>query len=182
MGALAGRRRRIFVGSEKEVAKVEVHVPVGGVVHVDVEQAGTVVGMAELEAGLLACFASRRVPRRLPGVDVPAGLQPLVKPLVEVEHGAPGADHDGRPRDVAWTGLLVERPRQLVQAGLQLDLGPELSLVARLVVGDRPAHLVDQVVGTAPPVVRSARDHNPHPYHSRLPRSLSDVPQREGGE
>jgi len=130
LGALARRRARVPIGRDQEVPQVEVGVALGGVVHVHVDEAWTVVGMGELEAGLLAGLAQRRSRWLLSGLKVAPGLQPPVQALVHVEDRAATPHDHGRTGDVFRPGVLVERARQALEVHHDASPRPGFAAVA----------------------------------------------------
>ena len=89
-GLSPGGGARVVVGGDQEVAQVEVGVPVGGVVHVHVQQSWSTGGMGHGQARLLLGFTPGRVPRALSRFEVSSRLQPAVQALVHVQDRALG--------------------------------------------------------------------------------------------
>jgi hypothetical protein len=56
-------------------------------VHIDVQQ--SVAHKHHRQTGLLGSLTERGLPRRFPGVDMAARLQPLLEPLVQVQDHPP---------------------------------------------------------------------------------------------
>ncbi len=148
--ALRRRWRRVGVATIEHVPQVEVDVTPPTGMDVDVGEmwhaVGTHVGERHVESGLLVRFAARRVPRCLARIDVPPWLQPDAEPLVTQQHDPTPTDDDSRAGDVHRVGVLVER------IGEPFELAPDardaraLRVVDRFTFGDRPSHLVTQLV------------------------------------
>jgi hypothetical protein len=118
--------------------------PVGGAVHVDVDEARASFGMIEDQPGLFLRFPQCRFPRRLPGVKVAAGLQPPVQALVHVEHRPAGPHHHGRAGDVLGAGTLIERAVEGVEGHRDACLGSGLAIVAGHVRTELSLHPSDR--------------------------------------
>ena len=130
LGALTGRRSRVAIWRDEQIPQVKMGVPVGGAVHVHVDEARPSVGMVQDQPGFFLRFPQGRIPWRLPGVKVAAGLQPPVQALVHVQHRAAGPDHHGRPGDVLGTGVFVEGAVEHVEGNRDACLGAGLTIVA----------------------------------------------------
>jgi hypothetical protein len=108
VGRLAGGGRSGAVGvGEQQVADVEVDVPAGPLVDVDVDEASAPpAGATAVEPALLGGLAHGRLGHGLARVDVPARLQPDADPLVPVEqHPAVPSSTIADP--VTWVGSAV---------------------------------------------------------------------------
>ena len=90
------------------------------------DEARTIVRVAEDQARLLLRFTQSGVPGTLPGVDVATRLHPAVQTFVQMEDGSPPPDDDGGPGHVHGVGLLVEGSGQGVE--IAQDTGPGLFL------------------------------------------------------
>ena len=123
---------RVVVAADQEVAQVEVGVAACGGVDVEVDEERPGTRVLDREPELLNGLAPRRRGRRLPGVDVAAGLHPDAETLVEVQYGAARTDHDPRCGDVGGIGVLVARSGEPVQFGQKARLGARLSRRCRL--------------------------------------------------
>jgi hypothetical protein len=112
-----------------------------GRMNVQVDKPRSVVGVADRQAGLLARLAQRGLSRRLAGVDMPARLHPATHPLVPVQYGAAGSDHDGRAGHMHRVRSPVERVRQPVKLGQKPRAGTELPWRRRIELSHRgPQH------------------------------------------
>ncbi len=94
--------------------------------------------MRHVQAQLLDGLSPGGHGRRLPGVDVAAGLHPAGETLVQMQDRAPAADDDGRRGDVHGVGLLVERIVEAIELGQEAVLGRDLTGSKRH-VGDHAA-------------------------------------------
>lgn len=106
--ALTRRRSRIPDAAVEEEAEVEVEMTVRRRVDVCVQQPWRPGRWAHCEAGLLDGLSAGGDLGRLPGVDVPAGLQPAAEATVAVEEDPAGPDHDSRSGHVGRVGLSIE--------------------------------------------------------------------------
>jgi hypothetical protein len=119
------------VGRQQQVAQVQVHVPEGRGVHVDMDQPRAGDGVPERQPGLLGRLPRGRPPGRLARLQVAARLEPDAHALVPVQDDAARPDHDGRPRDVDGAGEPGERPRQPAQRLQQAQARTTLAHVRR---------------------------------------------------
>jgi len=83
---------------------------ISGRMHVDMDQQGRSVGVAQIESGLFDAFAPGTDLRRLARLQMTSWLKPAMEPAVAVEKYTALADHDGRCCDMGEVGAPVERP------------------------------------------------------------------------
>jgi hypothetical protein len=76
-------------------------------VHVDVKQADR-IEVTNLESRLFGRLAQARVFGRLPGIDVPTGLNPNPETLVQVQNDAARRENERSHRHVMLVRLFVE--------------------------------------------------------------------------
>jgi len=113
--------------------------------HVDVHQVGrsirVAIDEAHVDAGLLDRLPARRLPRRLAGVNVPAGLHPDAEAAMDQQQDPAPSDDERRTGDVHGIGVLVERAVQPGNLRAEAGDAGALALVNRLVGGDRRQHV-----------------------------------------
>ena len=105
-------------------------VPVGGIVHVDVEETGSPSGWESTSP--VSSWDSRRAAAHgiSPRFEVPAGLQPPVQALVQVDTVPATPHHHSRAGDVFGPGPLVEGTGQCTEVDHDARPGTGLALVA----------------------------------------------------
>jgi hypothetical protein len=110
----------VGVGVQQE-PEVEVDVPVGPRVLVDVHEDRGRAGMAGDQTRLLLGLPQGREGRVLPGLDVPAGLEPAVQPPVPMQQeAARRVEHEGGGRHVGRQRRPGERVRVPAQQAPQV--------------------------------------------------------------
>lgn len=136
--ALARGRSRILDAAVEKKAEVEVEMAVRRRVDVGVQEPQRTGRGLHRKAGLLDGLPAGGDLRRLPGVDVSAGLQPTPEAAVAVEEDPAGPDHDGRGGHVGRVRRPIEGRDQPGNLGSDpLDRRRLLS-VDRPVAGEEP--------------------------------------------
>lgn len=130
-----------------------------GGVDIYVKQAGPAVRVLELEAGLLFGLPEGRVVGHLPRLQVPAGLHPATKALVEVQDRSPRTGYDRRTGQVDRTGEFVEWVHQAVELEKDSLLGLRLAIVGGDMGPDGRLHGFGQLRACRMPTPRRLRGH-----------------------
>ena len=99
------------------------------VVHVDVNQAGPVVGVAHCETRFLDRLPYGSIRRLLARLDVPAGLEPGTSTTVNVQDRPAGPDDDRGRGHVRRTRILRERERQALEIREKSSASVDLPIV-----------------------------------------------------
>lgn len=101
----------------------------GGVVGIEMHETRASGGVGHGQTGLFHALPDHRLLRGLAAIEVPTGLQPAAKTVVQMEYDTPLPHHHRRCGHMGGISVLVERSIQTLQLGEDDRPGQRLTLV-----------------------------------------------------